>query len=54
MALTQLFPPQLLLQLPKVHQRTFVFLITFMQDLLKHSEENGLDPKLLGMASPSI
>ena len=37
--------------MPKVHKRTFVFLITFMKYLLKYSEANGLDPKVLGMSS---
>jgi hypothetical protein len=34
--------------MPKVHRRTFVFLITFMKHLLKYSEANGLDSKVLG------
>ena len=34
--------------MPKVHKRTFVFLVTFMKHLLKYSEANGLDPKVLG------
>ena len=43
-------PPQLLLNLNKVHTRSFVFLVSFMKRLLRHSEDNGLDPKLLGMS----
>jgi hypothetical protein len=38
---------QLLLSLPRAHQRSFTFLISFMKRLLAHSEENGLDHKLL-------
>ena len=38
--------------MPKVHRRTFVFLITFMKHLLKYSEANGLDPKVLGKLIP--
>ena len=45
-----LLPPQLLLNLTKVHTRSFVFLVAFMKRLLRHSEDNGLDPKLLGMS----
>ena len=32
----------------QVHRRTFVFLMKFMKNLLKHSEQNGLDSKILG------
>lgn len=39
---------QTLKQMPTAHKRTFVFLVTFMKDLLKHSEVNGLDQKVLG------
>jgi len=38
---------QTLKQMPTAHKRTFVFLVTFMKDLLKHSEVNGLDQKVL-------
>ena len=34
--------------MPPVHKRTFQFLVTFMKELLEHSEVNGLDPKVLG------
>ena len=34
--------------MPRVHRRTFVFMITFMKHLLKYSEANGLDAKVLG------
>ena len=39
---------QVLVQMPPVHKRTFQFLVTFMKELLEHSEVNGLDPKVLG------
>jgi hypothetical protein len=32
----------------QVHRRTFVFLVTFIKNVLKHSEKNGLEPKVLG------
>ena len=32
----------------KVHSRSFSFIITFLKDLLQKSEENELDPKVLG------
>lgn len=38
---------QLLLNLPRVNQRTFTFLMSFMKRLLLHSDYNGLDAKLL-------
>ena len=41
-------PLQVLVQMPPVHKRTFQFLVTFMKELLEHSEVNGLDPKVLG------
>ena len=34
--------------MPPVHKRAFRFLVTFMKELLEHSEVNGLDPKVLG------
>ena len=34
--------------MPTVHKKTFVFLVSFMKDLIKSSEINGLDPKILG------
>ena len=39
---------QVLLQMQKVHRRTFVYLITFMKNMLECSEINGLEPKVLG------
>ena len=39
---------QILTQMTQVHRRTFVFLVKFMKNLLKHSEQNGLDSKVLG------
>ena len=39
---------QILRQMPKLHARVFVFLLTFMKTLLKHSDTNGLEPKVLG------
>lgn len=39
---------QILPQMPAVHRHTFVFLITFMKDLLDYSFSNGLEPKVLG------
>ena len=39
---------QILCQMPTVHRRTFEFLISFMKNLLKHADVNGLDPKVLG------
>ncbi len=38
----------MLAQMNPVHRKTFVFLVCFMRKLLKHSEENGLDSKILG------
>ena len=43
-----LLPFQILSQMPQVHRRTFVFLVTFMKTLLDHSFANGLDAKFLG------
>lgn len=34
--------------MPVVHKKTFIFLVNFMKNLLKHSELNGLDPKIIG------
>ena len=39
---------QVLLQMPVVHRRSFVFIITFLKQLLDHSQENQMDAKLLG------
>ncbi len=40
---------QILSQMSTVHKKTFIFLVNFMKDLIKCSEINGLDPKVLGM-----
>ena len=42
---------QILAQMTSVHRTTFIFLVKFMKDLLKCSEQNGLDPKVLGETS---
>lgn len=34
--------------MPKVHKRVFVYLITFLKQLLDHSQENQMDAKVLG------
>ena len=39
---------QLLLRMPTVNRRTFVFLITFLKKLLHFTHENEMDAKLLG------
>ena len=46
-----LTPTQTLKQMPTAHKRTFVFLVTFMKDLLKCSEVNCLDHKVLGKST---
>ena len=33
----------------KVHSRAFIFIITFLKELLQQSDRNELDPKVLGM-----
>ena len=39
---------QVLLQMPVVHRRSFVFIVTFLKQLLDHSQENQMDAKILG------
>lgn len=36
-------------QLPTSHATVFRYLTAFLRELLKHSAENKLDPKMLGM-----
>lgn len=38
----------MLSQMPPVHRKTFKFLVSFKKELVKHSDLNGLDPKILG------
>ena len=38
-------------QMDKIHSRAFIFIITFLKELLQKSDRNELDPKLLGANS---
>lgn len=38
---------QVVSQIPEVHRRTFVYLVSFLKELLAHSSDNKLDAKLL-------
>ncbi|XP_032828467.2 inositol polyphosphate 5-phosphatase OCRL-like [Petromyzon marinus] len=38
---------QVIQQLPRCHLNTFRYLMAFLRELLKHSEDNGVEPKLL-------
>lgn len=36
------------MQLPEIRRTVFLYISSFLQELLNHSEENGLDAKTLG------
>ena len=38
---------QILMQLPKVHQNTFVYVMAFLKEIINNSDMNKTDPKLL-------
>lgn len=40
---------QIVMQLPDHSKNVFLYLCSFLQELLSHSSDNGLDPKTLGM-----
>ena len=39
---------QILMQLPKVHRNTFVYVMAFLKEIINNSDMNKTDPKLLG------
>ena len=39
---------QILMQLPKVHRNTFVYVMAFLKEIVSNSDMNKTDPKLLG------
>ncbi|XP_059507433.1 inositol polyphosphate 5-phosphatase OCRL isoform X2 [Stegostoma tigrinum] len=45
---------QLILQLPRCHRNVFKYLMAFLRELLKHSEENKLDAKMLATLFASL
>ena len=42
------FFPQIIMGLPEFRRNVFLYLCFFLQELLSHANENGLDAKTLG------
>lgn len=39
---------QIVMQLPEIRRNVFLYICAFLQELLNHSQDNGLDAKTLG------
>lgn len=47
------FLPQVIFQLPRCHRSVFRYLMSFLRELLRYSEDNNVTAPMIGTAVPS-